>query len=159
MLCNKMIKQPKFKAKIGQVDFTDIRWAPVINCVLKFKNKYLVIQRSVDMNFYPSYWNGVSGFLDDNRSLEQKIFDELGEELGIKKEQVNRVKLAEIFDQDEPKYNKTWIVHPVLVEVNTDKITLDWEGRDFRWLTMDEIMKLDLLPGFDKVLENIKMLE
>lgn len=68
----------KFKPKPGQMDFIKARWTPVINCVVKYRDKFLVVQRSKSLNFYPGYWNGISGFLDDQRSLEQKVKDEVG---------------------------------------------------------------------------------
>jgi 8-oxo-dGTP pyrophosphatase MutT (NUDIX family) len=148
-------KIKKFQPNLDQVDFTHVRWAPVINCVLKYRDKILVVQRSEDLNFYPGYWTGISGFLDDQKSLAEKVFEELSEEVGLPKAQVARIRLGEIFDQEEPKYNKTWIVHPVLVEVKTDKIKLDWEGQNYQWLSLKEVNKLKLLPGFDQVLENL----
>ncbi|OGN19581.1 MAG: hypothetical protein A3I32_03060 [Candidatus Yanofskybacteria bacterium RIFCSPLOWO2_02_FULL_45_10] len=152
------MKKVIFKPKPGQVDFTKARWAPVINCVLKYKDRILVVQRSPELNFYPNYWNGISGFLDDQRSLTEKIEDELREELGIAKKQIKRVRLGEIFDQEEFKYKKTWIVHPVLVEVKTDQVKLDWEARNFKWATLSEVKKLKLLPGFDQVLRRLSHL-
>jgi isopentenyldiphosphate isomerase len=149
------MKKLIFKPKPGQIDYTKVRWAPVVNCVLKYNNKLLVVQRSKEINFYPSYWNGISGFLDDQRNLNQKVSDELKEELGISKTKVSKIQLGEIFDQEEPKYKKTWIVHPVLVEVKTDKIRLDWEAKNYKWLTFQEVKKLKLLPGFDKVLKHL----
>jgi isopentenyldiphosphate isomerase len=145
----------KFKLKPGQVDYTNIRYAPVINCVLKYKNKFLVVQRSQELNFYPGYWNGISGFLDDKRSVTQKITEELREELGMPKSKIGKIKLGQIFHQDEPKYGKTWIVHPILVEVKTDKVKLDWEAKNYKWLTIKEILKLNLLPGFNEVLKRL----
>ena len=144
-----------FKPKKGQIDFTHARWAPVINCVLKYKDRLLVVQRSEKLNFYPGYWNGISGFLDDHQSLNQKVFDELREELKMLKSEIKEIKLGEIFDQEEPKYKKTWVVHPVLVEVKTDKVSLDWEAKNYKWLTLQEIKKLKLLPGFDEVLKRL----
>lgn len=149
------MKKPIFKPKPGQTDFTNVRWAPVINCVLKHKNKLLVVQRSKELNFYPGYWNGISGFLDDQRSLNQKVSDELKEELGIAKTKIKKIQFGEIFDQEEPKYKKTWIVHPVLVEVKTDKVKLDWEAKNYKWLTLQEVKKLKLLPGFNEVLRRL----
>ena len=145
----------KFTPKLGQIDYTNARWAPVVNCVLKFRDKILVVQRSKSLNFYPEYWNGISGFLDDNRSLEQKVKDEIREELGIGEEHIISICKGEIFDQEEPKYNKTWIVHSVLVEVDTDKITLDWEARNYQWINLENAAGLKLLPGFNKVLQNL----
>ena len=149
------MKVKTFKPKPGQVDYTNIRWAPVINCVLKYKNKVLLLQRSETLNFYPGFWNGVSGFLDDNKSLEEKVVEELKEELGLKKSEIKNMKSGEVFDQDEPKYTKTWIVHPVLVEVKTEKIKLDWESRNCKWVSFKEAVMMKLLPGFDKVLEKL----
>lgn len=154
---HRSMKKPLFKPKLGQTNYTNARWAPVINCVLKYRNKLLVVQRSKELNFYPGYWNGVSGFLDDRRSLNQKISDELKEELGISKTKIKRIKLGEIFDQEEPKYKKTWVVHPVLVEVETDKVKLDWEAKNYKWLTFQEVKKLKLLPGFDEVLKRLSL--
>jgi isopentenyldiphosphate isomerase len=150
------MKKPTFKLKPGQIDYTNARWSPVINCVLKYKDKILVVQRSKELNFYPGYWNGISGFLDDQRSLKQKVQDELKEELGISKTKIGKIILGEIFDQDEPKYKKTWIVHPIFVEVKTDKIRLDWESRNYKWLTLEGVKKIKLLPGFDEVLKRLE---
>ncbi len=149
------MKKLKFKPRQGQVDYTHARWAPVINCVLKYKNKLLVVQRSKKLNFYPSYWSGISGFLDDQKSLNEKVVDEIREEIGISKRKIKRIRLGEIFNQEEPKYKKTWVVHPVLVEVKTDKVKLDWESKNYKWLTPQEVKRLNLLPGFDKVLKSL----
>ena len=149
------MKRTKFKPKPGQIDYTKARWAPVINCVLKHKDKILVVQRSNELNFYPGYWNGISGFLDDKRNLEQKVKDELKEELGIASKSVRKIRLGEIFHQKEAKYKKTWIVHPVLVEVSTEKVKLDWEAKNYKWIKLGEAKRLKLLPGFDRVLEKL----
>lgn len=148
-------KKQEFQPKPGQVDFTSIRWTPVINCVLRYEGKLLVVQRSEKLNFYPGYWNGISGFLDDDRSLEEKVRDEIKEETGLQSKNIKEIKLGEIFDQEETKYKKTWIVHPVLVDVGSSKIKLDWESRCYKWCDYEELKKLKLLPGFEKVLEKL----
>lgn len=145
----------KFRPKPGQVDFTNIRWAPVINCVLKYKNKILIVERNKDMRLYPGYWNGISGFLDDNKSLKEKIIEELKEEVSLSKKNIISIKLGQIFDQEESKYKKTWIVHPVLVEVNTDNIKLDWEVQNYKWVKISELKNFKLLPGFDLVIKSL----
>lgn len=152
---NEDMKKAKFKSKQGQIDYTSARWAPVINCVVKYRDKILVVQRSKELNFYPGYWNGISGFLDDKRSFEQKVQDEIHEELGIPRKMVKKIRLCEIFHQEAPKYKKTWIVHPVLVEVETGKVKLDWEARKYKWIKLSDVKKLNLLPGFDQVLKKV----
>ncbi len=142
----------KFKPRSGQVDFTTIRWAPVLNCVVMHEGKILLVQRNKTMRLYPGYWNGISGFLDDHKSLEQKVHEELREELGFSKKHILSLRLGRILNQDAPKYKKTWIVHPVLVKVDTNKIKLDWEAQSYKWVKPSEAKKLALLPGFKETL-------
>lgn len=137
-----------FKPKKGQIDFTKARWAPVINCVVKNKDKFLVVRRSGELGFYPGYWNGISGFLDDRKSLREKVEEELWEELGMPKSGIKKIVLGQIFDQEAPQYKKTWVVHPVLVEVAADKIRLNWEANEYKWVSFEELKKMKLLPGF-----------
>lgn len=143
---------PVFKPRPGQVDYTHARWAPIVNCLVVYRGKILLVQRHQKMHFYPGYWNGISGFLDDQKSLDEKVTEELREEVGIPKTKIRSIRLGEIFDQEAPKYRKTWIVHPVLVNVTTDKVVLDWEARAYAWLTIQEAKKLPLLPGADLVI-------
>lgn len=147
------MQEPIFKPKSGQIDYTNVRRAPVINCVVKHDGKILLVQRSASMKFYPSYWNGVSGFLDDGRSILEKAKDELQEEVGIEEGRIVRMTEGKIFEQEELLYDRTWIVHPVLVEVATDKVTLDWEAQKYQWVTVPEARSFHLLPGFEKVLD------
>ena len=66
-------KKLKFQPKPGQIDYTNIKWAPVINCVVKHGDKILIVKRSPDLKFYPGWWNGLGGFLDDDKELEEKV--------------------------------------------------------------------------------------
>ncbi|MDE1970793.1 MAG: NUDIX domain-containing protein [Patescibacteria group bacterium] len=154
----KTTKEPAFIPQPGQVDFSHARWAPVINCVVTHKGRILLVQRSKELRLYPGYWNGISGFLDDQRSLIQKVKDEICEETGIARAKIKNIKFGRIFDAEAPKYKKTWIVHPVLVEVASDAITLDWEAEKYRWVTLQEAKTLKLLPSFKDVLEAVKPL-
>lgn len=153
------MKKIKFKPKLGQIDYTKARWVPVINCVLNYKDKILIVQRSENLNFYQNHWNGISGFLDDKKSLEQKVKEELKEELGIGEKEIKRIRVGEIFHQEAPQYKKTWIVHPVLVQVKTDKVKLNWEAKDYKWIRLRDAKQFKLLPGFEKVLEKISLLK
>lgn len=147
--------EPKFVPKEGQVDYTNIRYAPVINCVVKYQQKILLVQRSKDMRLYPGYWNGVSGFLDTDESVEEKAHEELEEELGIAAKDIVSINRGKVIVQEGEEYNKTWIIFPVLVEVKTTKITLDWEASDHKWLMPEEAKQLNLMPGFDEVLNEL----
>lgn len=148
-------REKPFKPRRGQIDFTRARWAPVINCVVRHEDKILLVKRSSGMKLYPGRWNGISGFLDDRRSLEEKVKAELKEELGIPERCVQSIQRGTIFDQEAPQYKKTWVVHPVLVDVSTDAVRLNWEAKEYAWVDLQNIKQFDLLPGFGKLLETL----
>lgn len=145
-----------FKIKKNQTDYTDIHWAPVINCVLFFEGTILILQRSNELNFYPGHWNGVSGFLDDKKSLNEKVKNEILEEVGIGEENIEKIELGKIFHQSAPKYKKTWIVHPILVRVKSNEIKLNWEAKNHQWIKIEDVNKYKLLPGFEGVIDEMK---
>lgn len=137
------------------MDYTRARWAPVVNCVVKYRDRILLVRRSRALNLYPAYWNGIGGFLDDKKSLQEKVREELREELGIPRQKIRVIRLGTIFHQEGRRYGKTWIVHPVLVEVTTGRVRLDWEAEDYRWVRPHEVRKFKLAPGFYRVLKTI----
>lgn len=140
--------EPEFIPRRGQVDYTAIRYAPVVT----HGGKFLLVQRSPDMRLYPGYWNGVSGFLDDNRSIEEKVHEELREELGIAAAAIESLERGTALVQEAPEYNKTWLVVPVLARVATEAFRLDWEAQRAEWYAPDDIAALELMPGFSEVI-------
>jgi ADP-ribose pyrophosphatase YjhB (NUDIX family) len=148
--------EPKFIPKPGQVDYTTIRYAPVVNIVAEYNGKLLIVQRSSGLRLYPGYWNGVSGFLDDNRSIEEKVRQELHEELGVAAADIISLQLGQILLQDAPQYAKTWLVVPVLARLKSDTFTLDWEAQRAQWCDAAAIPALNLMPGFPGVLTEIE---
>ena len=144
-----------FVAKPGQKDFTNEKRAPVINCVVQCGGKILVVRRSTRMNFYPGFWNGVSGFLDDERGVEEKVKEELLEELGIGERNIIEIIEGIPFEQEDLKYGKTWIVHPVLVKVSANTVMPNWEIEDYKWIDAEEVETFELVPGFEKVVNAV----
>ncbi|MDH4330470.1 MAG: NUDIX domain-containing protein [Candidatus Moranbacteria bacterium] len=143
----------------NQVDYTNIHWAPVINCVVSHGGKILIVKRSNKVGYYQDYWNGISGFLDDDRTMKEKVIQEIEHELGVGLDEIESMQFGEIFHEPALKYKKTWIVHPVLVELKNNKIEPNWETDEYKWVYVDEIDKYKLLPGFKKVVEKIMSLK
>ncbi len=146
-------QEHEFTPRPGQVDFTHARVAPVVNCVVQHNGKILIVQRSKSMHFYPGLWNGISGFLDDGKTVEEKAREEVVEELGLESSNINSIKIGEVFSQDEPEYHKTWIVHPVLVDISTNRVTTDWEAQDHKWIIPGDLSAFQCMPKFDEVVK------
>jgi len=149
-----MTPQPKFIPKPGQIDFTHVKEAPVINCIVVHEGKILIVQRNPNMHFHPGKWNGISGFLDEpSKSIEEKVKEELEEEIGLKEHAIASIKEGIIIREEDHEYGKTWIVHPILAEVKTDQVKLDWEAERYQWIEPNAVTSFDLLPGFEQVVK------
>jgi ADP-ribose pyrophosphatase YjhB (NUDIX family) len=138
----------KFTPKPGQTDFTHIRYAPVLNVIAAHAGKILMVRRSPDLAFYPEYWHCVAGFLDDQQSIEEKTREELREELGWHDSEYQILARGSVHIDEAPRYGKTYLVVPILVESRTSGVTLDWEASQAQWFAPADIKKLKLLPGF-----------
>lgn len=139
--------QPKFIPKPGQVDYTNIRYAPVVNTVVTYQGKIFCVKRSPDMRLYPNYWDWICGFLDDTKSIGEKAREELNEELGLKDGDIESVTRGNPWIDEAPEYKKTWLIVPVLAKVRTDTFTLDWEASEGAWFKPHELKQLKMPPG------------
>lgn len=140
-----------FQPKAGQIDFTHARYCPTINCVVRYKDKILLVKRSAQMHFYPNTWSGITGFLDDSKTLEVKVQEELSEELGLGSETIASMRIGRVSEVEAQEYGKVWIVHPVLIDLDTDKTRLNWEAEEVRWIDPKEISAFECTPGFPEM--------
>jgi len=132
-----------------------VRRAPTVNCVVKHDDKILIVKRSSTMRFYPDKWNGISGFLEEGRSVEEQARKEVREETGITDGEIVSLRRGRSFEFEEPMYDKQWVVNPVLVEVKTSKVKTDWEAQDHRWITRGELGEFDIVPRFNQVVDAV----
>jgi hypothetical protein len=114
-----------FVPRPGQVDYTRIRYAPVLNAVVVCGGKVLLLQRSSGMRSYPNHWRGISGYLDDDRSVEDKARQEMLKEVGITAEWILTMQRGTVLLQEAPEHGKSWLV----VQVRDRRYRLDLEWR------------------------------
>lgn len=144
---------PKFVPKDSQVDYTDIRYCPVVNITVVKDGKILLAKRHSRMRLYPGLWATVDGFLDDKKTIEEKVYEELKEELNINKSNIVGLRRGTPIILEAPEYSKTWLIIPMLAKVNTDKFKINGESEEARWFKPEEIGSLKLLPDNEKVIE------
>ena len=139
-------KLPQFPD--GRIDYSHSDIAPVITVFISFKKKVLLLKRSDKVLTYKGKWNTVAGYLDELKPIEEKIYEELSEELGISKKDVKLIHIGESYRFIDVSEKRTWIVHPVKVELAHDvQITLDWEHTEYKWIDPDEIDEFDTVPN------------
>ncbi len=140
-------------------DYTHARSAPVIIIFVKYRDKFLLVKRSEKMLTYQGLWSCLAGFVDDDKSMEEKVVFELEEELGLKKDDVKEIKAGDTYLFVDKDLDREWIRHLFLVEITNPNIKLSWEHSELVWATADEAKNYETTPGFGDDLTKILALK
>jgi isopentenyldiphosphate isomerase len=145
-------KLPRFSD--GRIDYSKSDTAPVITVFIKYRDKILLLKRSGKVSTYQRKWNTVAGYLDESKPIYEKILEEIREELGIDEDNILSYNFGKSYKFTDPMANKTWIVHPVLVELkNKPIIKLDWEHTEYKWIKPEELKNFDIVFKIDESLK------
>ena len=145
-------KLPKFKD--GRIDYSNSNEAPVITIFVRYQDKILLLKRSEKVGTYKNKWNAIAGYLDEVRLIKDKILEELREEIGVDEKNIKFIEVKDPYKSIDNKINKTWIIHPVLVELNKKpEIKLDWEHTEFKWINPKDLKNYDFVKDLDKTLK------
>ncbi len=138
----------------GRIDYTTAPKCPVINVIVVYKQRALLLKRSDKVMAYKGKWNCLGGFLDEVGTIEDKIHEELREELSVLPTLVERIAYVDPIEVVDSVIGRTWLIQPAVVVLKEQPIiTLDWEHTDYAWVTEDEIKKYDTVEGLDKLIE------
>ena len=122
----------------------------VVTCFLEYNGKILILKRSEKVRTHKGKWAGVSGYIEDGETDEQTAIKEIREETGLEEADVELLRKGEpIHVQDG---NRVWVVHPFLFRCEKDKITIDWEHTEYRWISPDELSDYDFVVFLDHAL-------
>lgn len=136
-------------------DYTHARSAPVIVIFVKYRDKFILVKRSEKMLTYQGIWSCLAGFVDDDKSIEEKVIFEIEEELGLKKEDIKHIKAGDTYLFVDKDLDREWIRHMYLVEITNPNIKLSWEHSEMVWVTPDEAKNYETTPGFSEDLVKI----
>jgi 8-oxo-dGTP pyrophosphatase MutT (NUDIX family) len=130
----------------------------VVSCILKWKNKILILQRSEEVGTYKRLWGGITGFIESDERPLMTAYKEILEEVGISEDEINlKISLEPISFTDS--YNGiayTWVVHPfVFILKFKPIIQLDWEHITYEWIDPIDIVKYDTVPMLREIVQKI----
>jgi len=96
-------------------------------------------------------WNSVAGYIDEIVSVEDKVLEELREEIGITKDIIENIEIGDPYEIRDERIKRTWVTVPCLAELRQKpEIKLDWEHTDYKWIDPEEMTKYDIVPNLDK---------
>jgi len=118
--------------------------------VVRNNNKILILKKSPDDWNYPHKWSFCSGYVKEFEAAEDTVLREIKEETGL---DAKIIKRGTLFENEDKKKGKKWIVMPFLCRVNSRKIKLDHENTEFNWIDFKDIKNYDTVPGLKKDLK------
>ena len=126
----------------------------VVTCFLTWDGKVLLVRRSEKVGTYRGKWAGISGYLE--KSPQDQALQEIWEEAGLAPSDVRLLKAGETIEAVDEDKGIRWIVHPFLFEIaEPDKIRLDWENVEVRWITPSELSRYETVPKLKQALETV----
>jgi len=114
-------------------DAVYLRWA--VHAVRQIRRLYLLVALVTSSLVHPNHWCGISGYLDDDRCVEDKTRQEMFEEAGITADRILIMQRGTVLLQAAQDHGKSWLVVPVLVRVRDRRYRLDWESQVAGWFT------------------------
>ena len=126
----------------------------VVTCFLEHSRKILILRRSSKVGTYRRSWAGVSGYIETN-DIDQ-AFTEIRQETQLYQKDLKLIKKGKPLEVIDKNLNRKWIVHPFLFHVKApDKIKIDWEHTESKWIKPSELKKYDTVPGLGKALARV----
>ena len=120
--------------------------------------KLLILKRSDKVRTYKGMWGGIAGYIEENEEPLETALKEIKEEVGLDKEEVHFIKKLEPIKftdfYENEKYD--WEVFTFLFKTGKkDKINIDWEHSEYRWISPSEISKYDTVPHLKEVVSKL----
>jgi mutator protein MutT len=127
---------------------------PVASAIIRNKEgKILMLQRS-NVSSYADYWQLVEGKLEEGETISQALKREIQEEIGATALELD---INTVFYKDVPVKDKIYLAFRIIFEVKIDseKIKLSNEHKNFGWFNRDEALNLLLDPSVKEIVEKL----
>jgi len=130
----------------------------VVTCFLTYKKKILLLKRSNDVKTYKGYWAGISGYVEKNEEPLETAVKEIVEETGLKTTDFKLVKRGKPIKFKDNHVEKLfhWTIHPFLFSTEINKIQIDWEHTDYKWVFPEEITNFQTVPKLKEAFESTR---
>lgn len=129
----------------------------VATSLLLYNGKLLILKRSEKVRTYKGLWGGIAGYVEENEEPYETAIKEIQEESGLKKNEFQLIKKIEpIKFTDFYKGTRyDWTIYPFIFNVKKDRIEIDWEHTEYKWILPQDITKYDTVPHLKEIVSKI----
>ena len=126
----------------------------VVTCFLESDGEILILRRSEQVGSYQGRWAGVSGYVETTSDKQALV--EIEEETSLCGEDLKLVKRGKPLLIEDEKLGVKWMVHPYLFHIkDRDKIKIDWEHKETRWIDPKNIARYQTVPKLKETLARV----
>jgi 8-oxo-dGTP pyrophosphatase MutT (NUDIX family) len=127
-----------------------------VTSFLESNGDILILLRSEQVSTYQGKWGGISGAIDDGRTPDEQALQEILEETGLSKQDVQLTKKGEPLVFDDEMLQKRKTVYPYLFHIkDRSKISIDWEHKELRWIQPEDLKNYDTMPKLMETLAQV----
>ena len=128
----------------------------VVTCFLEHGGKIPIFRRSQRVGTYRGKWAGISGYIEAGNAPFDQAVEEVKEETRLDKGDIELVKEGQPLEVIDKQLGRKWIVHPYRFRVsNPEKIMVDWEHTEVKWIDPRDIGKYETVPKLAEAWERV----
>ncbi len=128
----------------------------VVGSVIENKGRFLILKRNSKEEFFPNKWELPSGKVEFGEEPDKALVREVLEETGLQTIHFVPFKCTHyIIEKPEKKRHTVQILYLATV-AQPSKITLSEEHDDYKWITSEELKKLDTFDDMNVILNEAK---
>jgi 8-oxo-dGTP diphosphatase len=121
--------------------------------IIEKDDKFLILKRSSEKDFAPSTWETVTGRLDADESPVDGIIREVEEETSLKVDIQFPIDVG-FFYRGGKEFPMVFI--SFYCKYLEGDVSITWEHSEYKWITLEEALKLPDLQHFHVMFKNLK---
>ena len=126
----------------------------MVTCFLESDGEILLLRRSGQVGSYQGRWAGVSGYIET--TADEQTLTEIEEETSLAGEDLKLIRKGRPLVVKDDKLGVKWVVHPYLFHIkDRDKIKIDWEHKEVRWIQPTDIDNFETVPKLKETLARV----
>jgi len=143
----------------GRINYTDAPEAAVLSIFLAVQGEILLLKRSSAVGTHREVWCGPAGYLDELVPIEEKVKEELREELSLTEADLPEFQYGEEVCSTGPD-GRIWHIYPVRVNLaERPEIILDYEHTEYVWIKPSEMKNYQTVPSLFEAWQAVERLE
>ncbi|HMK84161.1 MAG TPA: NUDIX domain-containing protein, partial [Candidatus Bathyarchaeia archaeon] len=133
-----------------------MNYKQVVTSFLTTEQGILILRRSQKVGTHRGKWSAVSGHLEGEEEPLQRAVTEIQEELGLTREEVKLVRAGQILRAFDQETDTVWIIHPFLFEARSNRVELDWENTEYRWVNQKNLDSYQTVPRLREAYDRVR---